>query len=268
MFVLICLRATGLTSAAEKRARDAARKRADRARLTDDEAKVIRDREAAARRQQRAAQSPAQAASPKLRTRPCRRGSVRPSPPLKQPRPMLATPRENLGHVNPAKAILCRLCLLTCLPTPSCTSSRAIAAQELFWARTYNWLFEPWRDADFGEMSEETATELKAAMCSECEVGAGDIERVMAAYYARRDPIQSPRSCGSCRMMVDTPIDEALPAGAPRAWKAFARCGCLTSLLFTDAPVPSHVPGREFAWPVRAVRGRATGRAFHPQRTS
>ena len=48
--------------AAEKRARDAAKKRAYRARLTDAEAKVIRDREAAARRQQRAAQSPAQVA--------------------------------------------------------------------------------------------------------------------------------------------------------------------------------------------------------------
>ena len=90
-----------------------------------------------------------------------------------------------------------------------------VAAQGLFWARTYNWLFEPWRDADFGEMSEETATELKAAMRSECEVGAADIERVMAAYYARMDPTQSPRSCGSCGVM-DIPIDEALP-GAPRA---------------------------------------------------
>ena len=64
-------------------------------------------------------------------------------------------------------------------------------------------------------MSEETATELKAAMRSECEVVAADIERVMAAYYARMDPTQSPRSCGSCGVM-DIPIDEALP-GAPRA---------------------------------------------------
>ena len=52
---------------AEKRARDAAKKRLYRARLTDAEAKVIRDREAAARRQKRAAQSPAQAAEAKAR---------------------------------------------------------------------------------------------------------------------------------------------------------------------------------------------------------
>ncbi len=71
--------------------------------------------------------------------------------------------------------------------------SNVVAAQGLFWARTYKWLFEPWRDADFGAMS-ETATELKAAMRSECEVVAGDIERVMAAFYARMDPTQSPRS--------------------------------------------------------------------------
>ena len=45
--------------------------------------------------------------------------------------------------------------------------SNVLASQGLFWARTYNWLFEPWRDADFGAMSEETATELKAAMRSE-----------------------------------------------------------------------------------------------------
>ncbi len=48
-----------------------------------------------------------------------------------------------------------------------------VAAQVLFWAHTYNWLFEPWRDAD---LSEETATELKAAMRSECEVvAAGEV---------------------------------------------------------------------------------------------
>ncbi len=47
--------------AAEKRARNAAKKRAYRAQLTDAKAKVIREREAAARRQKRAAESPAQA---------------------------------------------------------------------------------------------------------------------------------------------------------------------------------------------------------------
>ncbi len=36
-------------------------------------------------------------------------------------------------------------------------------------------------------MSEETVTELKTAMRSECEVVAADIERVMAASYARMD---------------------------------------------------------------------------------
>ena len=40
--------------------------------------------------------------------------------------------------------------------------SNVVAAQRLFWARTYNWLFEPWRDADFGAISEETAAELMA----------------------------------------------------------------------------------------------------------
>jgi len=134
--------------------------------------------------------------------------------------------------------------------------SNVVSAQGLFWARTYNWLFEPWRDADFGAMSEETATELKAAMRSECEVVAGDIERVMAAYYARMDPTQSPRSCGSCGVM-DISIDEALP-GAPRASdvgvESFREVRLddpiLTSLLCTDAqhaaydlPVPSHEPG-------------------------
>ncbi len=62
--------------------------------------------------------------------------------------------------------------------------SNVVAAQGLFW-----------RNADFGEMSEETATELKTAMRSECD-WAGDIERFMAAYYARMDPTQGPRSCG------------------------------------------------------------------------
>ena len=92
-------------------------------------------------------------------------------------------------------------------------------------------------------------------MRSECEVGAVDIERVMAAYYARMDPTQSPRSCGSCGVM-DIPIDEALPA-APRASdvgvESFREVRLddpiLTLLLYTDAQnaaydlaVPSHVP--------------------------
>ena len=106
----------------------------------------------------------------------------------------------------------------------------------------------------FSAMSEETAAELKAAMRSECEVGAADIERVMAAYYARMDPTQSPRSCGCCGVM-DIPIDEALP-GAPRASdvgvESFREVRLddpiLALLLYTDAqntaydlPVPSHV---------------------------
>ncbi len=39
--------------------------------------------------------------------------------------------------------------------------SNVVAAQGLICARTYDWLFEPWRDAEFGEMSVETVTELK-----------------------------------------------------------------------------------------------------------
>ena len=123
-------------------------------------------------------------------------------------------------------------------------------------------------------MSEETAAELKAAMRSEGEVGAADIERVMAAYYARMDPTQSLRSCGCCGVM-DIPIDEALP-GAPQASdvgvESFREVRLddpiLALLLYTDAentaydlPVPSHVAGGDFVWPGQAARGRATGRA-------
>jgi hypothetical protein len=118
-------------------------------------------------------------------------------------------------------------------------------------------------------MSDETATELKAAMRSECEVGAGDIERVMAAFYARMDPTQGPRSCGSCGVM-DMPIDEALP-GAPRASyvgvESFREVRLddpiLTSLLYTDAqnvaydlPEPSHVPDT----PAKALVTHTTNR--------
>ncbi len=107
-------------------------------------------------------------------------------------------------------------------------------------------------------------------MRSECEVGAADIKRVMAAYYARMDPTQSPRSCGSCGVM-DIPIDEALH-GAPRASdvgvESFREVRLddpiITSLLYTDAPVPSNVPGRDFAWPGRAGAACWTGILSHP----
>ena len=262
--------------AAEKRARDAAKKRLYRARLTDAEAKVIRDREAAARRQQRAAQSPAQAAEAKAahaaveaRRRAAQSPAQAAEAKARNAASMSRARKPGQGEFvqamppdMPSDAVLNEF------------ESNVLAAQGLFWARTYNWLFEPWRDADFAAMSEETATELKAAMRSECEVVAGDIERVMAAYYARMDPTRSPRSCGSCGVM-DMPIDEALP-GAPRASdvgvESFREVRLddpiLTSLLYTDAqhaaydlPVPSHMPGRECAWPGRAARRRAAGRA-------
>ena len=289
--------------AAEKRARDAAKKRAYRARLTDAEAKVIREREAAARRQQRAAQSPAQAADARAAhaaVEARRRAALSPAQAADAKAVHAAVEARRRAAQSPAQAAEAKAAdadaharrraaqspaqaadakaadaerkararqpgqgeFVQAMP-PDMPSdavlnefeSNVVAAQGLFWARTYNWLFEPWRDADFGAMSEETATELKAAMRSECEVGAADIERVMAAYYARMDPTQSPRSCGCCGVM-DIPIDEALP-GAPRASdvgvESFREVRLddpiLALLLYTDAqntaydlPVPSHVP--------------------------
>ena len=207
---------------------------------------------AAVQARQRAARSPAQAAEAKAENAERKARARQPS----QGEFVQAMPPD-----MPSDAVLNEF------------ESNVLAAQGLLWARTYNWLFEPWRDADFGAMSEETATELKAAMRSECEVVAGDIERVMAAYYARMDPTQSPRSCGSCGVM-DIPIDEALP-GEARASDVGVESirevrlddPILTSLLYTDAqhaaydlPVPSHEPGRDFAWPGRAARRRAAGR--------
>jgi len=353
--------------AAEKRARNAAKKRAYRAQLTDAEAKVIREREAAARRQKRAAETPAQAAearaahaavearrraaqspaqaaeakaanaavqarrraaqSPaqvaeakaahasvqarqRLSQSPAqaaeakaadadaharRRAAQSPAQAAEAKAENAAVQARQRAALSPAQAAEAKArdaerkararqpgqgefvqAMPPDMPSDAFLNefeSNVVAAQGLFWARTYNWLFEPWRDADFGAMSEGTATELKAAMRSECEVVAGDIERVMAAYYARMDPTQSPRSCGSCGVM-DIPIDEALP-GAPRASdvgvESFREVRLddpiLTSLLYTDAqhaaydlPVPSHEPGRDFAWPGRAARGSA-GRA-------
>jgi hypothetical protein len=209
--------------AAEKRARDAAKKRAYRARLTDAEAKVIRDREAAARRQQRAAQSPAQAAAARAAhaaVEARRRAAQSPAQAADARAANAAVQARQRAAQSPAQAAEARAAdadaharrraaqspaqaaeanardaerkarsrqpgqgeFVQAMP-PDMPSdavlnefeSNVLAAQGLFWARTYNWLFEPWRDADFGAMSEETATELKAAMRSECEVVGGDI---------------------------------------------------------------------------------------------
>ena len=280
MYWYACHRSDKDKRAAEKRARDAAKKRAYRARLTDAEAKVIRDREAAARRQQRAAQSPAQAADARAAhatVEARRRAALSPAQAADANAANAAVQARQRAAQSLARAAEAKArnaasmsrarqpgqgefvqAMPPDMPSDAVLNefeSNVVAAQGLFWARTYNWLFEPWRDADFGEMSEETAAELKAAMRSECEVGAADIERVMAAYYARMDPTQSPRSCGCCGVM-DIPIDEALP-GAPRSSdvgvESFREVRLddpiLALLLYTDAqntaydlPVPSHVP--------------------------
>ena len=257
MYWYACHRSDKDKRAAEKRARDAAKKRAYRARLTDAEAKVIRDREAAARRQQRAAQSPEQAADAKAAHAAVQARRRAAQSPAQAADAKAADAERKARARQPGQGEFVQA-MPPDMPSDAVLNefeSNVVAAQGLFWARTYNWLFEPWRDTDFGEMSEETATELKAAMRSECEVGAADIERVMAAYYARMDPTQSPRSCGCCGVM-DIPIDAALP-GAPRASdvgvESFREVRLddpiLALLLYTDAqntaydlPVPSHVP--------------------------
>ncbi len=90
---------------------------------------------------QRAAQSPAQAAEAKARDAERKAQSLQPGQHVQVMPPDM-----------PSDAVLNEF------------ETNVVAAQGLFWARTHNWLFEPWRAADFGAMSKETATELKTAM--------------------------------------------------------------------------------------------------------
>ena len=59
-----------------------------------------------------------------------------------------------------------------------------LAAQALFWANTYNWKVERWRDVPFdATMPSDEVAALVAAMNEEAEVTYPDIERCMARFF-------------------------------------------------------------------------------------
>jgi len=72
------------------------------------------------------------------------------------------------------------------------------AALALFFARTYNWQFAEWRDADFAALPADQVEALKAAIDDEARVTDGDVVRCTGKYYARMDPTQPAVACGSC----------------------------------------------------------------------
>ena len=211
-----CHRSDKDKRAAEKRARDAAKKRLYRARQTDAEAKVVREREAAARLQKRAAQSPAQAAEANAANAGAHARQRAAQSPAQAAEVNARDAERKARARQPGQGEFVQA-MPPDMPSDAVLNefeSNVVAAQGLFWARTYNWLFEPWRDADFGAMSEETATELKAAMRSECEVGAADIERVMAAYYARTSFVRLMRRDGHSHRR-----SPACSASGERCWR-------------------------------------------------
>ena len=86
------------------------------------------------------------------------------------------------------------------------------AAQALYWAKTYNWLFARWRTWDFAKLPEDMDNEelehhqaLIAAIEQEGLVTDADIEGCMQTYYERMNPTLPACACGVCGVM-DIPL--------------------------------------------------------------
>ena len=91
-----------------------------------------------------------------------------------------------------------------------------IAAQALFWANTYNWKFERWRDTPFdASMPSDEVAALVAAMNEEAEVTYADIERCTARYLRRCPPGQPAQACAACGT-CDVPVVHSTVAEADR----------------------------------------------------
>ena len=82
------------------------------------------------------------------------------------------------------------------------------AAQALYWAKTYNWLFARWRRWDFARLPEDMDDEelehhaaLLAAIEQEALVTDADTEACMQTYYERMNPTLPACACGVCGVM-------------------------------------------------------------------
>jgi hypothetical protein len=80
-----------------------------------------------------------------------------------------------------------------------------IASQALFWARTYNWKFEEWRDKDLSTLSQLDEVNLRNAIKEEIDVDDDDKIRCMSNYYTIMNPTIPPRGCACCGIM-DIPM--------------------------------------------------------------
>ena len=82
--------------------------------------------------------------------------------------------------------------------------------QCLFWARTYNWQFEKYRDVNFDTLSPEALSELKLAMDQEGFVRDSDIEACTPEYFSRMSPNVVAINCACCGHR-DVPRDMDIP---------------------------------------------------------
>ena len=83
--------------------------------------------------------------------------------------------------------------------------TRPIAGCAHFWARSWNWLFEDWRNADLAAMSPDEGRRFANAISSEAYLADHDLVRCMAKYRERFDPTQPARACGCCGR-ADVPL--------------------------------------------------------------